>query len=403
MRILVVAYEFPYPPTTGGRSDIWRRLKALRSLGHEVMLITWAYQKSGFRPSEDQVAIVSGMVTKLTVMDISASTLRRGISLMLHPYLPWPALCRLVPNTTAKGIERDARAFGPAVLLVDGLYGLDLAKRLSASLDIPLAYRSHNIEYEYVSALWRAATGLKEKLRLSLYHLGLRRFEKSAFSHASVVYDISADGATHWRSHGYSHVEVLPPFLDDADSKSDQCQADQLGEVRFLCGYLGNLYSPANVYGIKWFCEQVLHLLPSTAKVLIAGSRPTADVVAFLGRYPQVTLWPDPPMVSDVYNAVQVLINPIFHGSGVSIKTVDMMGSGKPVISTSVAKRGLSAEACEGFFFGDDPGEFAAAIQQCAVHAISPANLEHRRLIVEEQFGRNAIRRFDDSLQRIIQ
>lgn len=366
------------------------------------MLITWAYQKSGFRPSEEQVAIVRGMVTKLTVMDISASTLRRGISLMLHPYLPWPALCRLVPNTTAKGIERDARAFGPAVLLLDGLHGLDLAKRLSASLSIPLAYRSHNIEYEYVSALWRAATGTKEKLRLSLYHLGLRRFERSAFSHASVVYDISADDAAYWRSQGYSRVEVLPPFLDDADSKSDQCPADRLGEVRFLCGYLGSLYSPGNVYGIKWFCEQVLHLLPSTAKVLIAGSRPTADVVAFLGRYPQVTLWPDPPMVSDVYNAVQVLINPIFHGSGVSIKTVDMIGSGKPIVSTSVAKRGLSAEACEGFFFGDDPDEFAAAIQQCAAHATSAANLKRRRQIVEEQFGRSAIQRFGDSLQRII-
>jgi len=80
-----------------------------------------------------------------------------------------------------------------------------------------------------------------------------------------------------------------------------------------------------------------------------------------------------------------------------------MIGSGKPVVSTSVAKRGLSVEVCEGFFFGDDPGEFAEAIQQGAAHATSAANLERRHQIVEEQFGRSAIRRFGDSLQRVIQ
>lgn len=401
MKILMIANEFPYPPTSGGRSDIWRRLKALHSLGDSVMLITWAYENSGLKPSAQQVETLEQIVHQLIIINISATPLQRGFKIFRYPLLPWPALCRILSGSHLRSIESKAKDFNPDIVLLEGLYGYDLAKKISSDFKVPLIYRSQNVEYEFFLSLWRAAAGVKEKLRLALYLKGLRRYELSAIESATLVYDISIDGMKFWQRRGYSHIRLLPPFLDKLEPATNRAAPIRTVAPKYLCGYLGNLYSPANIHGIKWFCNHVLKLLPDNSRILIAGSRPTSDIATYLNQYPQVHLWANPESIEEVYLGVQVLVNPIFHGSGVSIKTVDMIASGKPIVSTSLAKRGLSDEVCRGLFFDDDPVKFAQAILTLAKKENSFEEFAMRQEVIESNFGSAAVRHLGISLREI--
>lgn len=136
----------------------------------------------------------------------------------------------------------------------------------------------------------------------------------------------------------------------------------------------------ANVESVIWFLREVAPLAQGVA-VKIAGNV-DAGVRArepslferhkdwFLGRV-------DDPGV--VYASARLALLPTVSGHGLSIKTVEAMASGLPLIATALALRGMGDEllAIPGVAVADDPESFAAALAKCA-EAPVPGETERR-------------------------
>jgi glycosyltransferase involved in cell wall biosynthesis len=75
------------------------------------------------------------------------------------------------------------------------------------------------------------------------------------------------------------------------------------------------------------------------------------------------------------YDAADLALNPVAHGSGLKIKTVEALAHGLALVATPHAVRGLEAGAGSAFALAEDPLEMAAAIE---VLAEDPA--QRRRL-----------------------
>lgn len=125
----------------------------------------------------------------------------------------------------------------------------------------------------------------------------------------------------------------------------------------------------ANVESVIWFLRKVAPLARGVA-VKIAGNV-DAGVRArepslferhkdwFLGRI-------DDPGV--VYAGARLTLLPTVSGHGLSIKTVEAMASGLPLIATTLALRGMGEEslALPGVAVADNPESFAAALLKWA-------------------------------------
>jgi glycosyltransferase involved in cell wall biosynthesis len=136
--------------------------------------------------------------------------------------------------------------------------------------------------------------------------------------------------------------------------------------------YFGNLTTPNNIEAVVWLVQQVLPLIPSaTLKIAIAGSNPAAAVLKIIETDKRITLIANPDDMTQIISSARVLVNPMQAGSGVNLKSVEMLFTDAALVSTSVGAGGLPAQVQACFALADKPADFAQAISTALVDSIA--------------------------------
>lgn len=360
MRVLCISNDIPLPANSGGRVDVWRRLCALRAAGHSVALLCWVDVGRVAPPSAEVLAHLDSVCESVKVLGISrsgAEIVRRLIELWR-----WPShVAARAVTARGQGVEDWAKSFAPDVVLLDGLYGGAVAQRLCAGLSRPLWYRSHNIEHRYMAAQRARESRPLRRVGLIANCLGLERFERQIMGQAERVLDISQDDARYWVGEGVAQVEWLPTLVDEAFAK--RLIARESGADLDVL-YFGNLNTPNNVEAVSWWVREVLPLVSGTSlRIAVAGSRPSDALRAVLSRDPRIELIENPEDMAAIVGRARVLVNPMLAGSGVNLKSVEMLFTDAALVSTSVGVGGLPPEAKACFMVADAANEFAEAIK----------------------------------------
>ena len=119
-----------------------------------------------------------------------------------------------------------------------------------------------------------------------------------------------------------------------------------------------------NVDAVCYFCDEILprvrRVLPET-RFYIVGLNPTAEVRR-LADAASVVVTGTVPDVRPYYERASVCVAPLRMGRGVQNKVLQAMAVGMPVVASSVAQRGLEAEAGRHLHVEDDPADFASRI-----------------------------------------
>lgn len=194
---------------------------------------------------------------------------------------------------------------------------------------------------------------LGERLDRPLLSAEQERRELLAFDHVLAICQPDADVFTQWL--GAERVLLLPhahPVCALPPREAGRCVL-----------FVGSHYRP-NVEALRWFVEDVWPLVQGQGLVL--------EVVGTVGQAWQRSAGVVPAGVhllgpqADLraaYARADVCINPVRHGSGLKIKTVEALAHGKPLVSTSHGGRGLEAHAGEAFWVADDAASFAQALR----------------------------------------
>jgi hypothetical protein len=367
LRVLVIANEVPVPTNSGGRVDVWRRAKHLKDAGAELALLSW---RDG--PREGPMTAAEQRTLEQVFATAHVSTIARTVKevagrLALLPRFPSHVASRWLTTDKTRA-QAWARSFAPDLILLDGLYGVAMARHLSKVLGLPWVMRSHNIEHRYMHDQRKRASGWTSRLGLTLACAGLERTERAALRDARHVFDISSDDAAWWRTEGVQRVSVLPPMVDEAFARAIAHASG--GPPRWDVLYFGNLNTPNNVDAVEWFVTSVLPRLQAPQlRVAFAGSHPSPFVQTLLSKHSQVELIANPESMAELVGQARVLINPVRSGSGVNLKSVEMLFSRAHLVSTSTGIAGMpsSAKAC--FTVADTAEGFAQAVDTCVARA----------------------------------
>lgn len=392
MKVTLITSEFPYPPVHGGRVDVWRRLCALHSEGVEVQLVSWTSDRQAEEPTLADIGAVESRVHSMVLLPIVGGwhgRLKHALRSIRYPY---PVSQRTPTRRTIKSIVGSVNVFDPDIIMLDGLFAGRLAMSVARMTNRPLVSRSHNIEHKYLLLQAHAARSMREKLRFMRYAIGMERFEIALLRKCTRYFDISMDDLNYWRSRGIISGIWLPPFILSSDYSGIKTPV-------FDVGYLGNLYTPNNIEGIFWFVERVIPMLGTDIRVVIAGSNPSPDIENLCRTAPNITLIPNPANASVIYNSCRVLINPIFSGSGVNIKSIDMLATRAPLVSTPQGVKGLPPQVAAQFLVASSEEDFARHIMNSLQDNL--INDSERQSITDTFFGRTAIRSFIAELKKI--
>lgn len=390
-RLLFIAAEFPYPPVHGGRADTWQRLKAMVAAGARVQLVCWTTERRGGTPSDDDMQAVRAVVDDLVVLPIGLTPADLAWRLANLLRMPSFVAARLPWGRQRRALLARVRAFGAGAVWVDGLWASGLGRLVARTLGWPYFYRSHNIEHKYMAAQARLADdGLLYQLRLQAALLGLQRWETDTVMGAARVFDISVDDLAHWQQRGLTRGEWLPPYVAPQVAAQAAATAGQPGALRHDAVFIGNLHTPNNVEAVAWLLQAVwplVHARLPAAGLLLAGYAPNDRVRALVAAATGVTLLADPPDVWTLYASARVLVNPARTGSGVNIKSVEMLHFDRPVVSTSVGVGGLPTDIRAQFLVADDAQAFADALMAAMQQPVqSEADIARSRMRARSAF-----------------
>ncbi|MDR3427050.1 glycosyltransferase family 4 protein [Silvimonas sp.] len=364
MRLTFICAQLPYPPNHGGTVDMWRRVCALHDAGVKLRIVCWHQAEAGDPELAENLARIREKAESVVVFPFQtglASKLPRLARLLT---LPWAASARSLSEQAYAAVLGSERAAAVDAVWLDGLYGGDLALKLAHALQRPLFYRSHNIEHRYTRYQLNSAHGMREQAHWLLRNCNVEHFERRVLREAEAFFDISVDDLAYWRACGFTHGHWLPTLVDQEMAARLSAPVSRAPE--FDVGYLGNLFMPNNVFGISWFIEQVVPTLLQrnpALRIFIAGSRPNERIRALLTAVPQITLIESPPDAAMVLRNAKVLINPVFAGSGVNVKSVEMLFTPAALVSTPQGLAGLPENVAACFQVATEADAFAQAIQ----------------------------------------
>lgn len=115
-----------------------------------------------------------------------------------------------------------------------------------------------------------------------------------------------------------------------------------------------------NQHAAKFLIHEILPLLRARvpdARILFAG-----DICRFLLPAEGLILLGKVENLQPVYEQVTLVVNPMFAGTGLAIKTIEALSYGKPVVATRMGARGLLQGVGTCIFVADHPDEFASAM-----------------------------------------
>ncbi len=180
--------------------------------------------------------------------------------------------------------------------------------------------------------------------------------ERLAVRWSDTIACLSArDGAGLRRLYGRGADAISPLALADTASVTPPAIDHPAPFVLFVGG---GFY--ANIDGIAWFAKVVAPRLALDTVVVGQGMETLA---ARIGDVPRVEIVGAVDDLSGWYRAAQIVVAPIFSGSGMKTKVAEALMHGKSIIGTAEAFSGYDPAVVAGNWQCEDADGFVAAIE----------------------------------------
>jgi polysaccharide biosynthesis protein PslH len=376
-KVLFVAPFLTHPSTTGASARVRHMADAVLSLGHEVHFLhlqqTLRSSDSRMREYWKERLHVFNSLSPTSLMRRGRRKLVRVVGKTFHLNLPVDSY---FDPGAARCVRRLLEERGFDVAIISYVFYSRLFESAPASVlklidthdvfsDRYRLYRKHGQANEFFSTS--------------------RVEEAKALDRSDCVLAIQDWDAKHFRSLTTRPVVVVGHLTPPA-SAPNAVPAPSDPAILFVGSSMG-----INLHGVRWFIEHVLprvrRQVPQAELWLVGG---IADRVNRSG--PGVRRWGFVEAVDDLYRRAAVVINPQQFGTGLSIKSIDALRHGRPLVTTPAGARGLEQGGGVAFSQAESATEFAAAIIELLRDPARAAALAQRAVAFVEEYHRRNLK-----------
>jgi polysaccharide biosynthesis protein PslH len=160
--------------------------------------------------------------------------------------------------------------------------------------------------------------------------------------------------------------------------------------------FIGALDYGPNVAGLVWFLETVFPLARERSgevRLLVAGRRPTNEVVRLCAEKPGVELHADVSDVGPLYARCGAVVVPLLSGGGTRIKILEAAVAGRPVLATPAGAYGIDCADGRDIVLFSDGRSFIEGLDRLAERAVYETCVVNLRALVEEKYSPAAFER----------
>jgi len=383
MNILQICNKVPYPPKDGGSLASWNLTKGLISQGNHIHILTLNTSKHYI----ENLNIPSHMGDNLSIRPIQANTNIKPLTLiqnLLFSRLPYN-IERFWSEKFNNELISILNNHNFELVVFEGLPLSLYIETIRQSFKGKLIMRAHNVEYKIWEGLAANTGNPLRKYYYSLLASRIKKFESSQLQKYDALVPITEEDSISFRKMGFKGPLFTFPFgLDPKEYLSITFQ-DEIENIMFL----GALDWAPNIHGLKWFVKNAWPTIRESYPNLnlhIAGRNPSKRVQEILS-VPGVEFHGEVENAMEYLKLGQIMIVPLFSGSGMRVKILEAMATGKVVLATSLAISGIPAINKKHLFIEDTANGF---IQQLGTliskPSITEGIIESARSFVSENY-----------------
>lgn len=384
--MLQICNKAPYPANDGSSIAIYNMSRGLIENGVELHLLT-INTKKHFKPDAGVPAFFKEQTRYRSVFK-NTNTSLPGAFLNLfssRSYFVSRFLFGEFSRALAETLEKNQFDIVQLEGLFMGVY-IPLIRKLSKA---KLVLRAHNVEH----FIWnRHIANEKRLLRryyLKLQNTRLKRYELEVLAQVDAVVPISNNDSKAFAELGCkTPMHTCITGVNIAEYRQTPTAAEKQSTVF----YFGSMDWLPNQEAVTWFlnnCWEKVHQAVPSARFIVAGRGMPLEFFHFTG--PNILIVENVENGRQFYQQHQVMIVPLWSGSGLRIKIIEGMAHGKAIVSTAIGAEGIGYTDGHNIFIANSAELFADRV----IELLKNAQLRQR---LSENAATHAAENFDNSV-----
>jgi glycosyltransferase involved in cell wall biosynthesis len=343
-KVIIISPYFPYPATCGGYVDILRRIQLLNKRGYRITLMATSKELL----NENVIQYMNQYIDHLIIIR------RRNAIISCFSLYPLQISSRL---DLKNYIFTDNYDYA----IIEGDYVAIILKNRTLSVNKKVL-RLHNNEAKYFFKLFKSVFPKITSLYYLIESIKFKIHSSFFYKKVDNIACISKDECNYLISHSYHNISFSPTLVESSNCKNRNLESK-------CVIYVGSLFMPNNVNGLKWYIKNVHKSLKQKEpeyKLIIVGSthgKKDEDKINRLCKNDsQINCFYNIDDLEPYYDQSSIFINPIFNGAGVKIKSINAVIEGLPLVSTKIGVEGIGFEDNKHILIADDAYNFCNKI-----------------------------------------
>jgi len=385
MKILQLCGKVPFPTRDGGCLAMEALSRDLHQIGQLVAVGAFSTHKHPFDAESIAKHPVYGKALKSIPLDIRLKPVN-ALSSLIRKKIPYN-LERFYTKEGIAFVQDLVKKHQPDLIVLDGVQLLPYFQLLKES-GARIVYRSHNCEYR----LWEGrAAHCKDpvkKIYLNFLSRQMKQYEQSILSKMDGLLWISDRDRKEMNLPALYGKQMIYPFTIQLPPAEKNQARDKQAPVFF---HIGSMDWEPNIEGINWFLQKVwsrVNLKSAALTFRIAGKN-MPDKLQQL----QLKGFENVGEVKDAQAFMRegdVMVVPLFSGSGIRVKIVEAMAMGKTVLTTQKGVEGIEGTPGVHWFSADGQDSFLERIHFIVEHTEEREKVGAAgRELVEKLFSAN--------------
>ena len=363
MKILQLCKKFPYPLRDGETIAVSYLSRALNELGCEITLLSMNTKKHYSEVSK--LPEEYNFYKEIHTTEIDTTINIKDAFLNLFSKESYHVSRFIDPAFKEKLIQLLTENKYDVVQL-ETLYLAPYAKLIKEYSDALVTMRAHNVEFEIWERITKNTKFIPKKLYLNYLTKKLKRFELDHLNNYDYLIAVTEKDLINFQKLGYNNGAIASPI--GLESRNYLPNGFEPSADLKIC-FIGSLDWMPNIEGFKWFIKEVWPIITDTypnTQLHVAGRNTPESMRAI--KLNNVFIHGE---VNDAIKFIEdhdVMVVPLFSGSGMRVKILEGMALSKTVITTQLGLEGIDAEDGNQVLVANSPQEFLQKIGFCIDH-----------------------------------
>jgi len=357
LRILQICNKAPYPANDGSSIAIHNMALGFLENGIQLHLLCINTKKH----FKDDKVVPGDFRTKTNYCSVYHNT---NISLFGALLNLFSKQSYFVSRFYFKKFERELISILKTqefdLVQIEGVFMAVYLNTLRKYSKAKIVLRAHNIEHY----IWNRHVLIEKnpfkRSYLKLQNKRLKKFELAVFNECNAIVTISSNDESELKKLGCSNPSYT--CITGLNINQYQTPINVLPKPKTVF-YFGSMDWLPNSEAVLWFlshCWEKIHKAVPDARFVVAGRGMPASFHKIMA--PNLLLVENVPDAGAFYQQHEIMVVPLWSGSGIRIKIIEGMAYGKAIVSTSIGAEGITYTHQKNILIADNADDFSQAV-----------------------------------------